>query len=162
MTQVVTGTFHDEEKAAQALQALINEGVPLDELSVVVADERGEHDVPIEEKRPVLKSTLAGTALGAALGGVGAVLVATGVLAAPGIGLVAAGPVLAILRGVATGAFFGELVGLHAGLGFWKEEADLHGEDLKKGAALLVVHSDDLHDAARAVFERVGADRITG
>ncbi len=162
MTRLVTGTYHDEKKAADAIQELIGEGVPLDELSVVIADAGSQRDVPIVHETAEGRAVVAGTAIGAVVGGVGAVLVTTGVLAAPGIGLLAAGPVLAILRGAIAGAFIGDLIGVHAGLAFWKKEAEIHEGDLRDGAALIAVHSDDLHDAARAVFERTGADRISG
>lgn len=160
--KVVTAAYHDEESAAEAIQELTNAGVPVDEISVVVSGEEGEHEVSLMEKPTVMRGAVAGGAIGAALGGLGAVLAATGVITGPGILLYGAGPVLATIRGIVAGGGFGYGLGVLESLEFWKDEADLHGEDLKKGAALVVVHSDDLHDTARAVFERTGATRVTG
>lgn len=80
---------------------------------------------------------------------------------AAGLGLLAAGPVVVALKGIITGAGIGEASGALLGLDFWKDEADLHEEDLQKGAALIAVHSDDLHETARAVFAETAADRIS-
>lgn len=160
--KVVTAAYHDEKSASKAIHELTDAGVPIDEISVVVSGEEGEHEVRLREKSTVVRGALTGGAIGAALGGVGAALAATGVIAGPGILLYGAGPVLATLRGVVAGGGFGYGLGVLESLEFWKDEADLHGEDLEKGAALIAVHSGDLHDTARAVFERTGADRITG
>jgi hypothetical protein len=159
--KVVTGTFHDQKKAAKAVEALVDASIPIEDVSVVVRDSSGEHDVPLEEKTRAGKGAVIGGAIGAALGAVGATLVVTGAVAAPGIGLLAAGPVLAIIRGLVAGLALGEPIGLLAGLDFWKERADLHAEDLKNGAALIAVHSDALHEKAKAILERAGADRVT-
>ena len=65
--KAVTGIFHDEEQAAKAIEALGAAGVPTDEISVMVMDASGLHEVPVEETSPVLKGALAGGAVGAAL-----------------------------------------------------------------------------------------------
>lgn len=160
---VVTGTYHDEEKASEAIEELVDVGIPLDQISVIVTDETGdETEVPIMEEPQVMKGAAAGGAIGAALGGLGATLVATGVFAGPGLGVLAAGPVLSIIQGTVGGGAFGYGLGTLTGLGLWKEEADLHEADLENGAALIVVHSDEFREKAREVFQRTGADRIAG
>jgi hypothetical protein len=160
--KTVTGSFHDEELAAKAIEGLVEAGVPVDEISVVVMDAGGAHEVPIQETTPVLKGGIAGGALGGVLGGVGAVLAATGVVVGPGAILLASGPVLAAIQGVVGGAGLGYGVGVLASLDYWKDEADLHAEDLEKGAALITVHSDDLHDVAREILRESGATRTSG
>lgn len=163
MTQIVTAVFHDEAKVANAIHGLVERSVPLDEVSVVVHDRQGEHEVPIHEEMGATRGALRGGTIGAVLGGVGAALSAAGVVvAAPVTGMLAAGPALAILQGLVAGAGIGEAVGALVTLGDWEDEADLHAEDLKRGAALVAVHSDDLHDVARDVFEEAGADAISG
>lgn len=160
--QVMTGVYHDEDRAAEAIEELVQAGVPLDEVSVLVSDEAGSREVPVQEKDSVVKGAVVGGAVGSVLGGLGAALATTGVVTGPGALLLGAGPVLGMVRGVVSGGGFGYGIGVLAGLDFWKDEADFHGADLEKGAAIITVHSDDLHDTARGVFERTGADRISG
>ncbi len=161
--KAVTGIFHDQEHAARAIEALGAAGVPTDEISVMVMDASGLHEVPVEETSPVLKGALAGGAIGAALGGIGAALAVTGVVVGPaGALLLGAGPVVAAIRGVLAGAGLGYGVGVLASLDHWKNEADLHAQDLEKGAALITIHSEELQDVARSILRESGAARISG
>jgi len=160
--KTVTGSFHDEEFASKAISGLVDAGVPVDEISVVVVDSSGSHPVPIGETTPVVKGAVAGGAIGGVLGGVGAVLAATGVVLGPGAILLASGPVLAAIQGVVGGAGLGYGIGVLASLDLWRNEVDLHAEELEQGAALITVHSDELHDLAREVLRESGATRISG
>lgn len=160
--KTVTASFHDEERASRAIEGLVEAGVPVDEISVVLMDASGAHEVPIHETTPVVKGAVAGGAIGGVLGGLGAVLAATGVVMGPGAILLASGPVLAAIQGVVGGAGLGYGIGVLASLDQWKDEADLHAEDLEKGAALITVHSDELHDVAREILRESGAERISG
>jgi len=63
-----------------------------------------------------------------------------------------------VVGGAALGHGFGALSGLE----FWTEDFELHEADLRRGAVLVAVHSDDLHDVARRLFAEAGADRVTG
>jgi hypothetical protein len=163
MAGLITGSYADAKKAQQAIAALIEADFDADEISVVVADRLGVHEVPVAHDTGVAEGATIGGALGAALGALGATLVATGVLAAPGLTVLAAGPILAALQGAAAGLGAGGLVGALAGLGFWKDSADLHAEDVRGGAVLIGVHAEGARlDAVRALFLRTGATRVTG
>jgi len=160
--RLVTGTYADSEKANRAVDELIEAEFDADEISVVVADKQGGHQVMVEHDTGVAEGATAGAVVGGALGAIGATLVATGLVAAPGIAVWATGPVLGALRGAVGGAGFAGLVGALAGLGFWKEEANLHAEDLREGAVLIGVHAEGKRlEAARDIFRRTGATRIS-
>jgi len=159
----VTGTYEDAEKANQAVQALIDAEFDADDISVVIADRAGVHPVEVAHDSGVGGGAKIGGALGAALGAIGATLVSTGVLAAPGSMVWAAGPVLAALRGAVAGAGAGVALGAAIGLGIWKESAHLHAEDLHGGSVLVGVHADGARiEKAREVLRGCGAVRITG
>jgi len=163
MLKPLTGTYTDAEKANLAVKELIDAQYHADEISVVVTDSSGRHEMPLEHDSGVAEGVTIGGALGATLGVIGATLVATGILAAPGLRVLATGPLLAALRGAFVGLGAGGLVGALAGLGFWKEEAHVHAEDLREGAVLVVVHTEgDRLEGAREIFRRTGATRITG
>ena len=163
MAGLVTGTYGDAEKAQKTIAALIEADFDVGDISVVVADRQGVHEVPVEHDTGVAEGVVVGGTLGAALGALGATLMATGVLAAPGLPVLAAGPVLAALKGAVAGLGAGGLVGALAGLGFWKDAAELHAEDVREGAVLIGVHAErGRAEAARELFRRAGAERITG
>ena len=160
--RVITGAFHDEDKASEAIQELVDAGVPMDGISVAVTEPGGQHQVRVARTTPTLKGALLGGAIGAMLGTVVAALLATGVIAFPGLELGASSVFLTVLQGAAGGAGLGFAVGVLASLTplLWREEADLDEEDLARETALVSVHSDELHDTAREVLERMGADQV--
>jgi predicted O-methyltransferase YrrM len=97
------------------------------------------------------------------LGALGATLVATEVIAAPGLVLFATGPVLAALRGALAGAAAGYEVGALAGLGIWKDEAHIHADALERGGIVVAVPAEHEHaEHARKVFAAAGADEVRG
>jgi hypothetical protein len=159
---LVTGSFDEATKANRAVTELLGAHFDPKEISVVVADREDGHEVPIEYDTGVAEGAVTGATIGAALAALGTTLVATGVVVAPGASLWAAGPLLAILRGVAAAGVTGA-VGALSGLGFWREEADLHAKDLREGAVLISVHVGTArHDAARQILRRTGATRVQG
>jgi len=163
MTHMVTGIYRDEEHASRAVNDLIERHFEADDISVVVADAEGRRrEAPLQHRTRMGTGAAVGAALGATLGGIGAALVSTGVLIAPGLGLAAAGPILAAFEGALAGGGVGSLAGLLAGMGMWKEEAEIQAEELKNGKVLVGVHAERDHiDVARGVFEGAGAERVT-
>jgi hypothetical protein len=161
--RVVAGTYTDAEKANRAVDELIEAEFDADEISLIVADRVGRHEVMVEHDTGVAEGAIAGAALGAALGALGATLVATGILAAPGVAVWATGPLLGALRGAVGGAGAAGFVGALAGLGFWKEEANLHAEDLREGGVLVAVHAGgERFERAVEIFRRTGGTRVRG
>lgn len=95
------------------------------------------------------------------MGGLGLTLVATGVIAAPGLAVLATGPLLAALKGAVAGAAVGLEVGALAGLGFWEDETHIHAEALKKGGIVVALPAE--HERAaevREIFREAGADVV--
>jgi len=159
----VNGIFSDPRAAEQAVQELINSHFAPEEISIVVTDREGKHEGEVEYDTGVAEGAVAGVAIGGLLGTVGATLVATGVLAAPGLVVFAAGPLLGALKGAVAGAAMGLEVGALAGLGVWKDEAHIHAEALKKGGAVVGVPAEHEHaEHARIAFTKAGADAVRG
>jgi hypothetical protein len=159
----VTAIFSDPQAAERAVRDLIEISFNNDEISIVVTDREGRHEEEVEHDTGVAEGATGGAALGGALGALGATLVSTGVVAAPGLAVFAVGPLLAALKGAVAGAAFGLEVGALAGLGFWKDEAHIHAEALKKGGVVVAVPAGhDRAEHARKVFTEAGADEVRG
>ena len=159
----VTGVFSDPQAAERAVHELIESHFSAEEISILVTDREGTHEEQVEHDTGIAEGTTGGAALGGLLGAVGATLVATGVIAAPGLVVFAAGPLLAALKGAVAGAAVGLEVGALAGLGFWKDEAHVHAEALKKGGVVVAVPAEHEHaEHARKVFTEAGADEVRG
>ena len=99
--------------------------------------------------------------IGGVLGAIAAGLVATGVVAVPGLALVAAGPIVATLAGLGAGAAAGGLTGALIGMGFPEHEARFYNEELEHGGILVGVYThDDRGPQARKVMEAAGAVKV--
>ena len=159
----VTGIFSDIQAAERAVSELIEEHFAPEEISVVVTDREGTHEEAIEHDTGVAEGAVTGVALGGVLGALGGGLVATGVIAAPGLTDFAIGPLLAALKGAVAGAAAGFEIGALAGLGVWKDEAHIHAEALKKGGIIVAIPAEHEHaEHARKVFQEAGADQVRG
>jgi len=159
----VTGIFRDPQAAESAVRDLIESHFSADEISIVVTDREGRHEEDVEHDTGVAEGAVGGAALGGLLGALGATLVATGIVAAPGLTVFAVGPLLAAIKGAVGGAAVGLEVGALAGLGFWKDEAHIHAEALKKGGVVVAVPAEHDHaEHARKVFTEAGADEVRG
>jgi hypothetical protein len=74
-----------------------------------------------------------------------------GALAIPGVGpLIAAGPILAALTGLAVGGTVGGVSGALIGLGIPEYEAKQYEGKLREGHILMCVHAKDSNDATKA------------
>jgi len=163
MGHQVTGIFSNPKSAEQAVHDLIESHFAAEEISIVVSDREGSHEEPVEHDTGVAEGAVGGVAVGGALGALGATLVATGVIAAPGLTVFAVGPLLAAIKGAVAGAAVGLEVGALAGLGFWKDEAHIHAEALKRGGVVVAVPAEHEHaEHARKVFTETGADAVRG
>jgi hypothetical protein len=159
----VTGIFSEPQAAERAVHELIESHFSSDEIGIVVSDREGRHAEVVEHDTGVAEGATTGVAIGGLLGALGATLVATGVVAAPGLTVFAAGPILAAFKGAVGGAAVGLEVGALAGLGFWKDEAHIHAQALKKGGIVVAVPAEHEHaEHARKVFRASGADHVTG
>lgn len=162
MTTLVRGIYGDAEAVPKAIEALIQADFTVDDISVVVVDASGEHDVPLSFHSAAEKRLEGGAALGAALAALGTGLVVTGATLASGGTLLAAGPVVAVLEATVAGGAAGGALGALSGLDHWKAEVDLHAEDLHGGSVLVGVHADgERIDQAAAIFERTGATKVS-
>jgi uncharacterized protein (TIGR02271 family) len=105
-----------------------------------------------------MDDTAKGAGIGAAIGGLGGLLLGLGALAIPGIGpVVAAGPIVAALTGAGVGAVTGGIIGALVDLGIPEESAHIYAESVRRGNILVAAQvADDRVDAATRIMEREG------
>jgi hypothetical protein len=162
MAHLVTALFESRAVAETAVDRLIDAGFARDDISVLMSDAtRGrEFVVAAESKAPEGAAT--GGALGGVLGAIAAGLIAVGVIAAPGIGLVAAGPIIAALAGAGAGGAAGGLIGALVGAGIPEHEAKFFSERLTEGGILVGVYThDDRVAAAKEVIVASGGTSVS-
>jgi uncharacterized membrane protein len=151
-------------QAEQIVENLQSSGFSTSEISVLMPDTEGRHDVGHVKATKAPEGATTGAAAGGVTGGVLGLLAGIGALAIPGVGpLIAAGPIMAALSGAAVGATTGGLVGGLIGLGIPEIEAKRYENKLKAGNYLIAVHAqdDDEEDRAKEIFKSAGAEDIS-
>jgi hypothetical protein len=126
----VTALCEEREAAKTLVDALIDAGIGSHDVSVLVVDRGEMREAPMQHKTRVPEGAAAGAATGAVLG---LALVAVGGL--PGV--LAMGPVVGALQGLTSGAAAGSVFGAIAGLGWWKEEADIPKDAIEAGGIVV-------------------------
>jgi hypothetical protein len=158
------GLFPDRESFEAALEALRTAGFRSSDVSAVLPErDRTTKDLAHEVHTKAPEGIATGAGAGAALGGVLGWLIGIGVLAIPGIGmLAAAGPIVAALAGAGAAGATGGLIGGLIGAGMPEIEAKRYAGRVRDGGYLVSVHCDDGEWAQRAkeVLETSGAHDI--
>ncbi len=161
MKKAVIGIVDTSAQAETAVTELQRVGsIRSQDISVILPDRRESVGFASEHHTKAPEGAVIGSGAGGLLGGTLGLLAGIGTLAIPGIGpLIAAGPLLATLSGVAAGAAVGGISGALVGMGIPEEEARSYEGRLKAGNVLIAVHTESLAEqqAARDILNRVGA-----
>jgi len=150
-------------QAEQIVEDLQETGFPVSEISVLLPDNEGKHDIGHVKATKAPEGATTGATTGGVTGGVLGLLAGVGALAIPGVGpFIAAGPIMAALSGAAIGATTGGVVGGLIGLGIPEIEAKRYEGKLKSGNYLIAVHAKDgdEEDRAKEIFKNAGAEDI--
>jgi hypothetical protein len=148
----------------QIVQDLQDAGFPASEISILLPDNEGKHDIGHVKATKAPEGATTGAATGGVTGGVLGLLAGVGALAIPGVGpFIAAGPIMAALGGAAVGATTGGIVGGLIGMGIPEIEAKRYEDKLKTGNYLIAihVHDGDEKDRAKQIFRNAGAEDIS-
>jgi hypothetical protein len=161
MSTLVTAHFESRSAANEAVDKLLCAGFSQSNISMLMSETtRGkEFTVTTETKAP--EGAAAGAAIGGMLGALVASLVAIGSLAVPGIGVVAAGPIVAAMAGLGVGGAAGGLVGALVGMGIPEHEAKFFSDKLMDGGILVGVYTADGRvRLAKDVLGALGGDSV--
>lgn len=157
---LVTGVFTSSERASQAIDALTQGGVSRDDISIVAAEGTKVEAFGIQKQSKLGQGAAIGGGLGGAVGAIVAGFTAVGALAASGVGLIAAGPLVAALAGAGAGAAAGGVLGGLIGLGIPEHEVKFYQDALSQGSVLVGVKATSSNRAfIEGVFDRFGAQR---
>jgi hypothetical protein len=158
--KTLSGLFDTRSDATQAIDDLIERGIPRHDISIVSKDSGGWYDDDSKEEA----GAETGAGIGAIAGGAGGLLAGLGILAIPGIGeLVAAGWLLSTAAGAAAGAIVGGATGgvvaWLADHGIDEHDAHVFAEGLRRGGTLVTARvPDELAVAAEAIFLKHSVD----
>jgi stress response protein YsnF len=154
MAKTIAALFDNHAEAHKAVQDLVDHGFSRDDISVMAHDEAGSDGYTTTDEGP---SGLAqGAGIGAALGGIGGLVIGLTALAIPGVGpVIAAGPLAAALLGAGVGAATGGLIGALTDMGIPEEHAQYYGEGVRRGGVLVTVAAADAKaDQAASILSR--------
>jgi len=160
----VFGIVKSHSQAEQVVEGLQDAGFPVSEISVLLPDNEGKHDIGHVKATKAPEGATTGATTGGVTGGVLGLLAGIGALAIPGVGpFIAAGPIMAALSGAAIGATTGGVVGALVGMGIPEVEAKRYEGKLKSGNYLIAVHVRDGEekDRAKEIFKSAGAEDIS-
>jgi hypothetical protein len=162
MSNMITGVFNESFKATQAIDRLHAAGFTTDEISVLTSESTSDHAFAVKTGSKVGEGAAIGAGLGGAALAIAAGLTAVGVVASGGLGLVAAGPIVAALAGAGAGGAAGGFIGGLIGLGVPEHEAKYYEGIISKGGVLVGVKADsDRRAVAKTIFKECGAETIS-
>jgi len=150
--KTVTAVFDTRAQAVAAVDALHASGFRRDRVSVVMTESL---DSPRSPAEALGQHAAEGAGVGAAMGGVLGFAALGLVSLVPGVGLIAAGPLVAALIGAGAGGAAGTLTGALVGAGLTDVEAARSEQWIAKGGALVAVDVED--ERAPAAVEALRA-----
>lgn len=161
--KVISGAFDSTLKARAAVEDLHKRGVRPAVISVLLPEAAREDFARIDDNTKAPEGAALGGAAGVALGGLAAGLTAVATVIVPGVGILAAGPIVAALAGAGAGGAVGGALGGLIGYGITEHEAKFHTAILKEGGTVIVVSTDDKQEqkVAQDVFSQLAAKSET-
>lgn len=153
MKHILLGIFRKQEDADSALVELGDSGFVTDEISVVAREDK---------MKKYRSKGIGGEAIatGGILGGLAGLLIATAPVVIPGVGILVAGPLVA-LSGLALGALTGGLIGALVDAGLSESQARSYENRIQQGEVLLGIQVDDTNETkARDILEKHHAEEL--
>jgi hypothetical protein len=164
-TKHITAIYETRDSAVKTINQLNEMGYDQDHIAMLVAENSwfGDRDIKIEEGNKAVEGAAVGASVGGAAGAIAGSLTAVGAIAATGgVGLIAAGPIVAALAGAGAAGTAGGIVGGLVGMGFPEVEAKFVDEHLGKGHVMIDVQTtDEKADHLKAFLEKSSAERVT-
>lgn len=162
MATTLIGLYDTLADAQRVVSDLVQDGFPREDISLALSDAEKtypgtpphEEEAAAHAKRP----TARGAEVGAAIGGIGGLVIGLSTLAIPAIGpLVVAGPLAVLLASTGFGAAGGGLLGALIKMGVTHEEASAYAEAIRRGSTLVLLKTaNDLAPQAKAIMHHYG------
>jgi hypothetical protein len=158
------GIYRSRAEVEAAVNEMLAAGFRNEDISVLMADNRGTKDFAHEKNTKAPEGAATGVTVGGVIGGTLGLLAGIGTLAIPGVGpFIAAGPIMGALSGLGVGGVIGGIVGALVGMGIPEYEAKRYEGRIKEGGILVSVHCDssDWVKRAKNLLEQTGASDIS-
>jgi len=163
MTSNVVGLFDTPEQAQIAVNRLIADGIPSNDISLVLSDPKGKIHTEYVDRSGDMASAgaVTGAASGIVVGGLIGLLVGATTLVAPPAGFFMAGPIAGMLTGMGLGFAGGTLLGALVGLGLPEDEAHVYAESVRRGSILVIAKVDETNRLfVEQIFSMAGAVNV--
>lgn len=157
MSVTVVGIFDRMEYAEKAAREIKEQGLRTDDISILAKN--GDENEAGDNKGGMVNDNISnGAVTGGVIGGLAGLLIGAGMVAIPGLGIIAAaGPITGLIGGAATGGIVGGLVDL----GIPKEEGKKYESDIKNGKIVFTMKTDDdKADSVSGILKANGAERV--
>ena len=163
MSTTVAGLFQNYKSASKAIDVLKARGFSENDISLLASESSADSNIELEKHTKAPEGSAYGAGIGGAIGAAVAGLTAVGTITATGgIGLIAAGPLVAGLAGAGAGGITGGLIGGLIGMGYPETEAKVIDGGVSKNQVMIgLTVNDDQKDDVKKVFDDCNADRIT-
>jgi len=139
MANLITGLFDTESAAENAVSQLKSYGYTQNEISIVMKDRAAAKEFVEETGSKTMEGVGTGAAIGGTIGAVLAGILAGGSVTIPGVGLIAAGSIAAMLAGAGAGGIAGGLLGWLVGAGIPEDVAPYYERGLSEGGVVVAV-----------------------
>lgn len=139
MSNLITGLFDSEAAAETAVAQLKNMGYGQNEITIIMKDRGAADNLAHETGSRTMEGVGTGAAIGGTIGAVLAGLLAVGSVTIPGVGLIAAGSLAAMLAGAGAGGLTGGLIGWLASAGIPSDVAPYYERGLLSGGVVVAV-----------------------
>lgn len=160
--QQMTARFAKVSDASKAADELVDAGIPSEDITAITSDTVAQEHFKIKEGSKVGEGAAIGAGTGGALGALIIGSTSVGALVTGGVGLVAAGPIIAALAGAGAGAAAGGTVGGLIGLAVPEHEVEEYEESLGRGSVVLSVQVPaDRKSAVDRIFRRNNAEHVS-
>jgi hypothetical protein len=137
MANLITGLFDTEAAAETAVSQLKQIGYSQNEITIVMKDRAAADTLAHDSGARTMEGVGTGATIGGAIGAVLAGLLAVGSVTIPGVGLLAAGPLAAMLAGAGAGGIAGGLLGWLTSLGVPADVAPYYERGLSEGGVVV-------------------------
>lgn len=160
--RAIQGFFRRPEDASSAVNSLLENSVPADEITVYhVATSGSRRRLRVREDAGALRGALAGAVVGALIGFLIAVLAWFGALGEAWTAVLGSGGALGVLAMMAVTGAAGVPLGVLIGMGYWQGRRSFP-QAHPGGSVTVSVETDDLAEVARRVLREAGAAEVTG
>lgn len=167
-SKMVTGLFKDSESVERAYEVISQRGYDTGDINVVMSDDTrkryfsDDRHINTELGRKVAEGGELGGPMGGTIGTIIPAIIAVGVVALPGLGLILAGPVaVALAAAGAAGLTFG-LIGALSDWGIPEERAKQYETGIHDGGILMGVRPRSDEDARHfeQQWEAIGGQHL--